>query len=77
MAAVVALKQPLGELEDCIQGFSKNQSSQILYILCTTACFVSVTFNVLLTQTTLLALAVAACLEGLLVAFKNWLHFNI
>lgn len=45
MAPVVGLKQPLGELEDCIQGFSKQQASQIFYIVCTTPVFVSVMFN--------------------------------
>jgi len=45
MAAVAGLKQPLGELEDCIQGFSKRQASQIFHIACTTPVFVSVMFN--------------------------------
>lgn len=45
MAAVVGLKQPLGEPEDCIQRFSKKQACQIFYGVCTTPVFVSVTFN--------------------------------
>lgn len=46
MSAIAGLKQPLGELEDRIQGFSKRQASGIFCVVCTTPVFVSSMFNV-------------------------------
>lgn len=57
MAAVAGSKQPLGEPEDYMQGFSKKEASQISYTVCTTPVFVSVMFN----ANYLSILAIASC----------------